>query len=145
MIEQLQRRSWPVDVVIEDLSYGPIDVLFKLQAEPAPFRLGILVGAVARGRTPGSVERYVWPGETLAPDELQDRIAEAVTGVVSLENLLHILGHFGALPTRTIVVEVEPEAEERWGAELSEPVAAALATVEAVVLAELAATPDDHE
>ena len=137
LIEQLQRRAWPPSVVVEDLSYGPIDVLFKLQAEAAPFRLGVFVGAVARGREPGCVERYVWPGDTLAPDELQDRIAEAVTGVVSLENLLHILGHFGALPARTIVVEIEPEAEEHWGPELSPPVAAALSSVEGLILAEL--------
>ena len=57
LIEQLQRRAWPPGVVVEDLSYGPIDVLFKLQAEAAPFRLGVFVGAVARGREPGCIER----------------------------------------------------------------------------------------
>jgi hydrogenase maturation protease len=134
LIERLRRRAWPPDVVVDDLSFGPIDVLFKLQAEPRPFRLGIFVGAVARGRPAGTVERYSWSAPTLSVDELQARVGEAVTGVVSLDNLLHILAHFGALPARTVVVEVEPEAEECWGPELSCSVGAALAAVEAAVV-----------
>ena len=140
LIERLQRRNWPVDVVVEDVSYGPIDVLFKLQAEPSGFRLGVFVGAVARGRPEGAVERYVWQAPTLSVDELQERVSEAITGVVSLENLLHILCHFGALPTRTVVIEVEPEAEERWGPDLSAPALAALDRVEELVLHEVVAS-----
>jgi hydrogenase maturation protease len=142
LIERLQRRAWPSDVVVDDLSFGPIDVLFKLQAEPRPFRLGIFVGAVARGRPAGTVEQYTWPGLTLAVEELQERVAEAVTGVVSLENLLYILTHFGALPLRTEVIEVEPEAEEGWGPDVSPPVGAAFDQVEALILGALA---DPHE
>lgn len=139
LIERLQQRSWPADVVVEDVSYGPIDVLFKLQAEPDGFRLGLFVGAVARGRPEGTVERSLWQAQTPSVDELQERVAEAVTGVVSLDNLLHILAHFGALPTRTVVIEVEPEAEEGWGPELSPPARAALGRVEALIRDELEA------
>ena len=137
LIDRLQQRTWPADIVVEDVSYGPIDVLFKLQAEPVGFRLGIFVSAVARGRPAGTVERYPWQAPTLSVDELQARVAEAVTGVVSLENLLYILSHFGALPKRTIVIEVEPEAEERWGPELSDPALNALDRAEALILDEL--------
>ena len=140
LIERLQRRNWPADVVVEDVSYGPIDVLFKLQAEPSGFRLGVFVGAVARGRPEGTVERYVWQAPTLSVDELQERVSEAITGVVSLENLLHILRHFGALPARTVVIEVEPEAEERWGPDLSGLAFAALDRVGELVLHEVAAS-----
>jgi len=143
LIEQLRRRTWPADVIVEDVSYGPIDVLFKLQAEPRGFRLGLFVGAVARGRPEGTVERYRWHASTPSVDDLQGRIGEAVTGVVSLDNLLVILDHFGALPARVVVIEVEPEAEERWGPDLSAPVRAALDKVEALVLDELAARPGD--
>ena len=138
LIERLQMRSWPLDVVVEDVSYGPIDVLFKLQAEPRGFRLGVFVSAVPRGRPEGTVERYVWQAVTPSVEELQERISEAVTGVVSLENLLHILAHFGALPARTVVIEVEPEAEEAWGPELTAPSLAALDRVEGLVLTEVA-------
>lgn len=143
LIERLHRRAWPDDVVIDDLSFGPIDVLFKVQAEPWPFRLGIFVGAVERGRPPGSVVRSVWPGVTVPPEEIQDRIAEGVTGIVSLDNVLHILQHFGVLPERTVAIEVEPEADESWGAELSRPVQAALDEVEALILAELSERGSD--
>jgi len=137
LIERLQARSWPADVVVEDLSYGPIDVLFTLQAELSGFRLGLFVSAVARGRPAGTVERSVWQAPTPSVEELQARIAEAVTGVVSLENLLLILGHFGALPTQTVIIEVEPEAEERWGPELSDAARAALDQAEALILHEV--------
>lgn len=137
LIERLQARTWPPDVVVDDVSYGPIDVLFKLQAELRGFRLGIFVSAVARGRPEGTIERTVWHSATPSVDELQERIAEAVTGVVSMENLLHILDHFGALPTTTVVIEVEPEAEESWGPELSSLVQAALEQVEALVFDEV--------
>jgi hypothetical protein len=133
--------------VVEDVSYGPIDVLFKLQDEPGGFRLGIFVGAVARGRLEGTVEQYRWQVPTPSVDELQERVAEAVTGVVSLENLLLILGHFGALPSRTVVIEVEPEAEEGWGPDLSAPARIALNRVAALILDEVesarATSPDD--
>ena len=140
LIERLQERAWPADVVVEDVSYGPIDVLFKLQAEPSDFRLGVFVSAVARGRLEGTVERYVWHAPTPPVEELEERISEEVTGVVSLENLLQILRYFGALPARTVVIEMEPEAEEGWGPELSEAGRAALARVEALVLDEVAAS-----
>ena len=140
LIERLHQRKWPADVVVEDVGYGPIDVLFKLQAEPSGFRLGLFVSAVARGRPEGTVERYLWQAPTSSVEELQERIAEAVTGVVSLENLLHILAHFGALPARTVVIEVEPEAEEGWGPDLSDAARAALDRVERLVLDEVAAS-----
>ena len=138
LIERLQAHSWPADVVVEDVSYGPIDVLFKLQAEPRGFRVGIFVGAVARGRSEGAIERSVWRSTDPSVDELQERISEAVTGVVSMENLLYILDHFGALPPQTVVIEVEPEAEESWGPELSTSMLAALEQVEVLVLDEVA-------
>jgi hydrogenase maturation protease len=134
LIERLRQRTWPPDVVVDDLSFGPIDVLFKLQAEPRPFKLGIFVGAVARGRPVGAVERYEWGASTLSVDELQARVGEAVTGIVSLDNLVHILAHFRALPHRTVLIEVEPETEEHWGSELSGPVAEAVAQVEALIV-----------
>jgi hydrogenase maturation protease len=140
LIERLRRRRWPDDVVVEDVSYGPIDVLFKLQAEPNGFRLGVFVSAVARGRPEGTVERSVWCAPTPSVEELQERISEALTGVVSLENLLLILAHFGALPDRTVVIELEPEAEEGWGPDLSDAARSALDRVEQLVLDEVASS-----
>ncbi len=43
---------------------------------------------------------------------------EAGAGVISLENLLIVAQHFGALPADTSVVELEP-VEKEWNTELS--------------------------
>ncbi len=43
---------------------------------------------------------------------------EAGAGVISLENLLVVAQHFGALPADTSVVELEP-LEKGWNTELS--------------------------
>lgn len=138
LVDRLQGRAWPPGVVVEDLSVGPIDVLFRLQAEPAPFAAGLFVGSVRRGRPPGTVEARRWRAASPAVEELQARIAEAVTGVISLENLLLILQHFGALPAQTLVVEIEP-ADEGWGEGFSPAGQAALAEAEAIVSAAIAA------
>lgn len=113
LVTRLQSDQWPAGVVIADLSYSPIDVLFQLQAVPR-FSLGIFVGAVPRGRPPGSVMVMPWNPPMVTPDELQSRVSEAVTGVIDLENLLLILDHFGALPDEVIVVEIEP-FDQSWG------------------------------
>jgi hydrogenase maturation protease len=124
LVERLSSEEWPPGVLVEDLSYGPIDVLFKLQSSP-PFRAGVFLTAAARGRPPGTLERRRWVGASLPPDDLQARMAEAVTGVISLDNLLHILHHFGVLPAEVIVLEIEPRGES-WGTEFSPPVESAL-------------------
>ena len=119
---------------------APIGVLFKLQAEPRGFRLGEFVSAAARGRPEGTGERHVWPASTPSVEELQERIAEAVTAAVSLENLLHIRRHFGALPKRTVAIEVKSEAQEGRGPDRGALALAALDQVEALVLEEVAAS-----
>lgn len=122
-------------VDLEDLSYGPIDVLFLLQRRPR-YAAGIFVTGATRGRPPGSVACRRWEPSPITADELQDRVVEGLTGVISLDNLLYICGHFGALPSEVIVVEVEP-ADEGWGEGTSEPGARALDEAAALVRAEV--------
>ena len=100
-------------IEVEDLSYHPIGLSQNLQERPPYDRL-VLVAAVGRGRTPGTVESYRWDGRLPPPHEVQARVAEAVTGVISLDNLLVICGALGGLPDDVRVVEVEPE-DEGWG------------------------------
>ena len=45
-------------------------------------------------------------------EEIQGRIAEAVTGVIDLDNLLVIAQHFRVLAKEVVVIEVEPVAFE---------------------------------
>ena len=107
-------------IEIEDLSYGPVAVSHNLR-DRTPYDRLVLVAAVGRGREPGTVERYRWDGVLPQPAEIQERVAEAVTGVISLDNLLIVCGAFGGLPDDVRVVEVEP-ADEGWGEGFSEAV-----------------------
>ena len=133
-IERFGRSSEAVDV--EDLSYGPIDVLFMLQARQ-PYAAAVFVTAVHRGRAPGTVTRSRWAPSDIAPAALQERVAEAVTGVISLDNLLHICAHFGALPADVTLLEIEP-LDDTWGEELSLEGRSALDSVVALARAEVA-------
>jgi hydrogenase maturation protease len=118
-------------IEVEDLSYHPIGLSQNLRERP-PYERVVLVGAVGRGRRPGSIEAYRWNGELPAPDEVQARVAEAVTGVISLDNVLVVVGTLGGFPDDVRVVEVEP-ADEGWGEGFSPEVQARLDAIEETV------------
>jgi hydrogenase maturation protease len=120
----LASETWPDGVTVEDLSYGPIAVMQRLQEAAPPLERLVLVGAVRRGRPPGTVTVYRWSGRLPGVGEIQARIAEAVSGVISLDNLLVVLGFFEALPPEVLVVETEPE-DEGWGEGFSRAVESA--------------------
>lgn len=115
LVERLAATLGP-DTDVEDLSYSPIDVMFLLQRRA--YARAAFVGAVSRGDPPGTIRMGRWHPAPETPDEVQARIAEAVSGVISLENLLRINQHFGALPPEVTLVEIEPE-DEGWGAGLT--------------------------
>ena len=114
-IERLGAGSASVDV--EDLSYGPIDVLFMLQ-QREPYAGVVLIAAGHRGREPGTVTCGRWSPPAETAEALQERVAEAVTGVISVDNLLGICAHFGALPADVTLIEIEP-LDDTWGEEVS--------------------------
>jgi hydrogenase maturation protease len=123
VVAELAREAWPDGVLVEDLSYGPIAVLQRLQEADPPFDRLVLVAAVRRGRAPGTVTMYRWDHQLPDAVEIQARVSEAVTGVISLDNLLVVVGFFNALPRDVSVLEVEPE-DEGWGEGLSRVVEA---------------------
>ncbi|MGI8553721.1 MAG: hypothetical protein ACR2PL_23470 [Dehalococcoidia bacterium] len=125
LVDRLQTMDWPSDVQIEDFSYGPIAVYQWFLEHEGCFRRAIFAGSVVRGRGSGSLHYYPWRGSTDDEDAVQARIAEALTGVISLENLLVICEHFGVLPHEVSVIEIEP-ADEGWGPGLSDGVTVCL-------------------
>ena len=127
VVEELAREPWPDGVAVENLSYGPIAVMQRLQDADPPFDRLVLIAAIRRGRPPGTATVYRWDGQLPDAAEIQARVAEAVTGVISLDNLLVITGFFNALPSDVLVVEVEPE-DEGWGEGLSAAIEAASAS-----------------
>ena len=118
-------------IEVEDLSYHPVGLTQNLQERPPYDRL-VLVAAVNRGRPPGTVEAYRWDGQLPDRDAIQERVSEAVTGVISLDNLLIVCGALGGLPDDVRVIEVEP-ADEGWGEGFSPDIEARLAEVEEAV------------
>ena len=112
---------WPDGVVLEDLSYAAHRVMHRLQ-ELQPGRV-VLLGCMPRGEDPpGTVRRYALSElPDPDPDEVHERLGEAVGGIVDLDHTLAVCRHWGALPADTVVIEVEPaESEFGWG--FSQPV-----------------------
>jgi hydrogenase maturation protease len=104
--ERLAGEALGADVLVEDLHYGAVAVAQRLQ-DLRPHAL-VLVGAVARDRPPGTVERRRIRDLRLPPEQVQRAVADAVTGHVTLDLVVEVAAGFGALPVRTTTVEVEP-------------------------------------
>lgn len=121
--DRLAELEWPEGVLVEDVSYNPIAVVQRLQDQPVDRVL--LVAAIERpGRAPGTIEAYRWDGALPDAERIQAAVAEAVTGVILLDNTLVVGRHFGGLPEEVLVVEVEPAIHE-FGDDFSPAVAAA--------------------
>lgn len=121
---RLTRETWPATVTVEDLSYGPVAVLHHLSAADPPFERLVVLGAVRRDREPGTLEAYRWDGVLPDAEAIQERVAEAVTAVIGVDNLVIVLAGLGGAPEEVYVVEIEPWIEAP-GEKLSPPVEAA--------------------
>ena len=100
------------DVAIENMTWSPIHIVQRFQDEGAvrPRRL-VLMGAASVVAEPGRVRAFRWTGGSLPAQRLQERVYEAVTGIVDIENTLAIGTHFGVWPDEVFTVEVELEAD----------------------------------
>lgn len=118
-------------IEVEDLGYHPIGFKQNLDARP-PYDRIIFVAAVARGREPGTVTSYRWDHVLPPAREIQDRVSEAVTGIISLDNLLIVTEALGTFPDDVRVVEAEP-ADENWGEGFSPEFEAKLPEIEETI------------
>jgi hydrogenase maturation protease len=137
LVPILDDLDWPEGVEVCDLHFGPIHMVQWLEERPGYYDRIVFVAAVEREREPGRVYTYRWNGKLPDADEIQQRVAEGITGVISLDNLLIVGQHFGAFPPDVVVVEVEPE-DTGWGPGFSPRVEAAqdevIETVRRVVM-----------
>jgi hydrogenase maturation protease len=136
--ERLATEDLGPGVAVEELHYGAVAVAQRLE-ELDPEAL-VLVTAIARGRRPGAVERRRVAGLAPPPEQVQVGIGQAVTGYVDVDLLLLVAAGLGALPDRTVVVEVEP-AETGLSTELSARAAAGLEQALALVRSEVRRLP----
>lgn len=149
---QLMGRDWPPGVDIDDWSFGPLDAVYRLRDEQPPYEKVVFFGAIDRGRPPGTVVRRVWDkSQTPGPDIIQQGIGEAISGVISLDNLVFVCAAFDALP-ECIMLEVEPTPEQEFSDEFTEELTKAIPVLvryieEEAGLAESAqsAAPEGHK
>lgn len=144
LVEQLRALDWPDGVDVDDWSFGPIAVVQRLEALPERYDRVVLVSSVQRDRPPGTVHQYRWDGVLPDAEEIQQRVGEAVMGVVALDNLLVVAGHFGALPDDIVVIEIEPE-DYGWGEGFSPCVNAAVAEIQKRARQAALAEADERE
>ena len=107
-VERLAHDDLGSGVVVEEFSYGAVAVAQRLE-ELRPERL-VLVGAKARGRAPGTVERREIVALPRPIEEVQAAIADAVTGYIDLDLVLEVAQGLGALPAQAVAIEVEPQS-----------------------------------
>jgi hydrogenase maturation protease len=115
VVEALAAREWPAHVSVEDISYNPIAVVQRLEDDPPErrFTRAVIISGVQRpGRAPGSLTTYRWDGALPDAEQIQAAIAEAVTGVIAVDNTLVVARHFDVLPPEVIVIELEPVVHE---------------------------------
>lgn len=120
----LRALDWPADVEIDELGPGgPIGAVHRF-SETSYDRV-VIAGAVPRGREPATIEAYRWDARVPPADVVQTAVAEGATGVISLDNLVAVGGHFGVWPRDLVIVEIEPQ-DTGWGEGFSDEVEAAL-------------------
>ncbi len=106
--ERLEDISWhEIDVSIKEMNWGPIAIVQDFQSSSIHYDRIVLIAGVDREMQPGSVTCRHWLGGKLDNLAVQDRIFEAVTGVISLDNLLVIGEHFKIWPEELITIEIQ--------------------------------------
>ncbi len=106
--ERLDNISWhEIDVSIKEMNWGPIAIVQDFQASSIQYDRIVLIAGVDREMQPGSVTCRHWLGGKLDNLAVQDRIFEAVTGIISLDNLLVIGEHFKIWPEELITIEIQ--------------------------------------
>lgn len=134
LVDKLKALTWPPNVQIEDISYSPVAAVQKFREEH--YDKLILISATKRNRVPGELYVFRPDGRLPPPEDIQLRVGEAVTGTISLDNLLIICQFFGALPPDVVVIEVEPVSED-WGVEFTPEVDAQVEKAIALVQREV--------
>lgn len=98
-------------VTIENFTWSPVHIVQRFENDemPRPERL-VLIGPSATTLNPGNVHACQWRGGEASELAVQERVYEAVTGIVDLENTLMIGEYFKAWPSECFTVEADMQA-----------------------------------
>ena len=109
LLPHLKKQNWTKNFDLENLSFGAIAVLQWFQDYPGKYDRVVFVSAAEReGRAPGTLDVSDWDFSPLDEVVVQECVAESVTGIISLDNLMMILQYFKALPPEVVVLDLEP-------------------------------------
>jgi len=109
LLPHLKKQKWAENFDLENLSFGAIAVLQWFQDFPGKYEKVVFVSAAERERrAPGTLDVYKWNFAPLNEEVVQECVAESVTGIISLDNLMMILQYFKALPPEVVVLDLEP-------------------------------------
>ncbi|MFQ5651241.1 MAG: hypothetical protein ACE5IY_14985 [bacterium] len=139
LIPKLREINGGASVEIEEMNWGPIAIVQNFQSLTRPYDRIVFVCSRACGRSVGTVTTRRWAGGLPSEENLQERIAEAVTGVISMDNLLIIGEYFQIWPDEVVLVDVEPGKEEMgetFTPEVEVAIPEVLDRVRALVIAE---------
>ena len=144
LLPQLRAIDWPPGVEIEEMNWGPIAIAQNFQALTTPYDRVVILAANQRGRPTGTMTLYRWRGGLPPAEEIQARISEAVTGVISLDNLLIVGEHLKIWPDEVIIIDVEPgpqEPGETFTPAVEAAIPAVLAAVQQAALEDITTLP----
>lgn len=133
ILPHLQKMQWPPSVETDELNWGPIAIVQKFQSLPIAYDRVILIAAIERpGRKVGDITVFKWMGKLPDVEMIQRCVGDAVTGVISVENLLIIGEYFKVWTGQTFLVDMEPgpeEAGESFTAEMQQAIPELLLTL----------------
>ena len=108
VVEALQNETLASGVDVCDLSYGgPIGAVHRLNETKPPYERLVFVGGVENEGGEAGYRWYRWTGKLPPPDEVQARVAEAVSGVLDLLSFPIVCQQFQALPEDVWIVEID--------------------------------------
>jgi len=95
-------------VTVENFTWSPVHIVQRFENDemPKPDRM-VLIGLSATTTNPGNVTACQWHGGKATELAVQERVYEAVTGIVDLENTLMIGEYFKAWPTECFTIEAD--------------------------------------
>lgn len=112
LLPQLQAMDWSPGVDVNEMNWGPVAIVQQFESLPEPYDRVIILTATNLHRPVGTITLRVWCGGLPGVEQIQDRVAEAVTGTISAENLLIVGEQFHIWPAETLLVDVQPGREE---------------------------------
>jgi hydrogenase maturation protease len=108
ILKRLEALGLPDNVELEDLSTSAVNALHKLTEKK--YDKLIIVTALQRGEAPGTIYKEQADIKLPSESEIQERMAESVSGAISLDNTLIICKYYRTLPGDVLIIGVEPES-----------------------------------